>query len=486
MSVSTCHDITDYQSRLVIHTACDSYCVANEEVGLDIKCNVPNGQVISFDSVAGTIYKFLVFGSTNTQIGNFGLSVVDYQAPPNDHCTNALPLAVNARPRSGTTINATSSYSCAGSGGTRRGVWYIVQANVDGLLTSTTCSPDTSFATRISIMTACNSGCVRTTYAAGDTSCPGNAFAWRSTWRASAGQDYYLIVHGETKGEIGGFGISVQDEFFAGHNPTVSPSPSSSPTLTPLVTFPPSINRGVDASALFPPTNESSLEPPTIVSLPLGQSPLERVPFNDKCAQADILQVNSEAVTRNSANASLDAVCGDFNIMRKGVYFVVLGNGRPLSVSTCSPNTNFPTRIMVQTSCESGCNSVFSEEDPTCNERPLALGRSAVNPLAWKTTWNSIENQLYYIVSIQLVFISAAKALQLLFSETHLIGFLCFVAACSWREQQRCWRFWDTGDGRYIFNKSRNERTIFALADSNIIFSDIFRATKHVAILQQF
>ena len=59
------------------------------------------------------------------EVGTFRLSAVDYVAPPNDYCANAIPLEVNGPTLVGTTINSTKDHQC---GDQRKAqTWYMVQ-----------------------------------------------------------------------------------------------------------------------------------------------------------------------------------------------------------------------------------------------------------------------------------------------------------------------------------------------------------------------
>jgi hypothetical protein len=71
------------------------------------------------------------------------------------------------------------------------------------------------------------------------------------------------------------------------------------------------------------------------------------------------------------------------------VWYNVVGNGKTFTISTCSPNTDFPTQVGKTSYCSSydwdGCYS--SQIDPACT----------VNTNGASITWETVVGQIYEI-----------------------------------------------------------------------------------------
>ena len=221
MTVSTCHDGTDFETRLGVQsTSCTGACEV-DEASLEIdSCDNPFGRQVTFDSVNGRPYYIHVFGTTTSSTGNFELNVVDYPRPANDACTRSLPLVVNGNVLNGTTIAATKEQYCFGVGADPigRGVWYVATGNGNELTVST-CHATTSFETQVRVQNGnCAVGCLANL---GSGTCPnGHPFGRTVKFASTPGTKYYVFVHGTTLDSVGDFGISLVDNTTSVSPPT--------------------------------------------------------------------------------------------------------------------------------------------------------------------------------------------------------------------------------------------------------------------------
>lgn len=85
-------------------------------------------------------------------------------------------------------------------------------------------------------------------------------------------------------------------------------------------------------------------------------------PQNDRCTDAISLAIPAVVLGSTCAAAPDSSIAGDFcgaSITAPGVWYRLVGTGRNLRVSTCSPLTDFDTKLSVF--CAGGC-----APDPTC------------------------------------------------------------------------------------------------------------------------
>jgi hypothetical protein len=239
MTVSTCNSLTTFDSRLAIQVGgCGAGCVANEDPGFEISpCTNPFGREVTFDSVSSGIYYIYVFGVSSAVVGDFGVSVFDYERPTNNDVRDAVPLSVNGAEILGTTVNATKSSYCSS---VNRGVFYSVLGTGTNLSVST-CSSVTNFRVSLAIQDgACNSACI----AATTTLCQANSFGTTLTWSSVANRVYPIAV-AAVSSTVGDYSIRVSTSLTA--FPTASPVapltaspvaaviPQTPPTVVPTV-----------------------------------------------------------------------------------------------------------------------------------------------------------------------------------------------------------------------------------------------------------
>jgi hypothetical protein len=94
--------------------------------------------------------------------GNFGVSIVDYEPPANDRCTDAIPVLVNGAIVTGTTVNATQEAFCFtfGADPVGRGAW-LLTIGTGNMMTVSTCPSATTFNSRLAVQNGgCGAGCV--------------------------------------------------------------------------------------------------------------------------------------------------------------------------------------------------------------------------------------------------------------------------------------------------------------------------------------
>jgi len=298
MTVSTCTPNADFATELRVKLTCPrSSCIDDEDPGFDVPCEFPFGSTVTFDSVEGETYYFLVSGPSVGDTGSFEIFVVDYDPPVNDGCDGVVPLTVNGPTVAGSTNNATRDSPCGSTGRTERGVWYLAPGT-GKVMTVSTCSPGTSFATELRVKKTCpRSSCV-------DDEDPGflipcdEPFGATVTFDSEEGQTYYFLVSGSSVGDTGDFEIFVED-----------------------------------------------YEPPK----------------NDVCAGVEALVINGPEILGSSMQATRDPPCGSTSRSERGVWYQAIGTGGELTVSTCSNATDFASEIYVKLTCpRSSCVTTAS------------------------------------------------------------------------------------------------------------------------------
>lgn len=133
---------------------------------------------------------------------------------PNDACMDAITICCTpsgACPNTviGTTIGATyDNVGFCGTNNSGPGAWYMVTATEDGTMEATTCTQYTNFDTKISVF---EGTCPMLTCVGGnddDMTLPCTNFQSRVRWCATAGTNYYILVHGFSSA-TGDFGLTL-------------------------------------------------------------------------------------------------------------------------------------------------------------------------------------------------------------------------------------------------------------------------------------
>eukprot|EP00977_Amphora_coffeiformis_P024026 scaffold14974_cov195-Amphora_coffeaeformis.AAC.33 len=329
MTFSTCHDETTFDTRLEIQDGtCISGCVSTTDAGVQglAECDNAFGRQVTFDSVVGRSYLVYVHGASLGNVGQFAVSVVDYQAPPNDLCLDAAPLTVNGPTVAASTVNATKTFFCSTSANpVGRGIWYVM-IGTGNIMTVSTCHEGTNFETRVGVQSgSCTAGCVANEVSLDIAICD-NPFGKQVTFDSVKGRQYYIHVLGTDASSTGRFDLNVVD---------------------------------------YP------------------------RPVNDLCFDATPLIVNGPTIVASTVNATKTFFCStSTNPVGRGIWYVMIGTGNIMTVSTCHEGTNFETRVGVQSgSCTAGC---------VANEVSLDIA-ICDNPFGKQVTFESVKGRQYYI-----------------------------------------------------------------------------------------
>jgi hypothetical protein len=134
--------------------------------------------------------------------------------PANDQCETAIVLSSSSSNQVlfGTTLNSTKDTlnNCGENFVNSPGVWYVVQNYSESkVVTISTCSNATNFDTAISVYagTSCESqNCLGGRNDDGECDVDTHStFSWHTT----AGENYYVLVHGNQEEDVGDFGLQV-------------------------------------------------------------------------------------------------------------------------------------------------------------------------------------------------------------------------------------------------------------------------------------
>lgn len=271
------------------------------------------------------------FSSLLTGAAFFVFTLMGYSAfaqPANDLCANATAISCG-QTLSGTTINATfdNAGSCSVSN-TAPGVWYKITGTGAGI-TLSTCSA-VGYDTKLSVFSGSCGSLVCVSGNDDDFACSFSSLRSKVTFNSVNAVTYYVLVHGFSA-STGNF------------------------ELTATCAAPPS--------------------PP---------------PANDLCSGA-ITVTCGQTVSGSTANATADVApfCGTSDGTGGGVWYKLVGNGLPATLSLCSAGTSFDTKIRVYTgSCGGLVCAAGNDDDTSCSFSSL---RSTVN-------FNTANGVTYYIL----------------------------------------------------------------------------------------
>ena len=193
--------------------------------------------------------------------------------------------------------------------------------------------------------------------------------------------------------------------FFFFPAPTRMPNsslPTFSPSRTPIVPAP------SPRPVLAPASTQPSLVPlpplpvtvpmpaPTLAPITVSPTPpAGGVPPNDLCTQATAVQLNTPMLfgtTVNATSQNANDCTSRFtntNAAAPEVFYRIIGNGRRLSVSTCSPATDFPTALILW---QGKCGGA------TCAVGATTLDSTCADGNAARITWESIAGQPYTLL----------------------------------------------------------------------------------------
>lgn len=301
VTFSTCHPETTYGTSIRVSVgSCGGTCPGNVDTGVDIvPCDNEFGSTLTFQTTQDTVYYIFVFSTITANTGNFTLSVVDYQRPPNDVCVEPIPLEVNGAVLFGSTVNSTTDSFCPArfSVSTGRGVWYTAVGN-GNIMTFSTCFDETDFDSRITINSgSCGTACIADQDPGSAISACTLPLGREVTIESVDGTQYYVYVRSSGTDVVGNFGISLID-------------------YTP--------------------------------------------PTNNVCENAAILAVDDRPLIASTRNATLSTSCA--SAAARGTFYRLLGTGNKLSVSTCFAATAFEANIEVRAGgCASDCTVLTTE-----------------------------------------------------------------------------------------------------------------------------
>lgn len=204
VTVTTCAAGTNYDTKISVYDASfftgavgSLVCVDGNDD--DAGCSFSSSRsTVVFQSQPGVPYWVLIHGF-GSATGDFEASLTCTQAPPpipNDECQGAIPMACGDVV-SGSTAGANVDVApfCGTSDGTGGGVWYVT-TGVGGPMEVSTCNAGTNYDTRLRVF---EGTCTALTCVDGDdddANCGLSGLRSTVGWNSTAGQSYYILVHG--------------------------------------------------------------------------------------------------------------------------------------------------------------------------------------------------------------------------------------------------------------------------------------------------
>ena len=225
LTLSTCSSET--QSFTVLNVLVGDDCTELDCAGIreisGRNCQETNlASIVGWSSVEGQVYRILV---STEQVGDiFGLTVTEQVPPSNDMCNAAIAvLPDNEDPVVGNTALASPGdiQDTCGAFETSRAIWYTVQATTNSsFLTATTCTPETTFDTSMSVFVGDDCSDLKCVGFNDDVVAGGECGEKSTlTWPAELGETYYMLIGGFRASSVGTFGLQVQED------PSGMPSP---------------------------------------------------------------------------------------------------------------------------------------------------------------------------------------------------------------------------------------------------------------------
>jgi len=307
VTVGTCTSTSGFDTEIAVFAG---DCNNRIDVGSDDDGCSPYSE-LSFEAWAGLDYYIYVghWSPTAGTTGNFDLTVscAALPAPPNDLCADATPLVCGDSFIGNTSSgNATGQLSCANGA---PGVWYSFVG--DG--SDYTISLDgSSYDTYLGISTTCGGTCVASN---DDIDFSGGNYSSEiSGFTTVNAQTYYVYISG-----FSGSGLP-----------------------------------GGDAGTYLLNLTSSICAPP----------------LNDLCANAEVIECG-DVVSGNTELAAAETglgTCGTSLGTAPGVWYTYVGTGEDVTVSTCSANTTFDTKLGV---FSGDCNALVcvggNDDDSNCS-----------------------------------------------------------------------------------------------------------------------
>jgi hypothetical protein len=330
-TISTCG--SSFDTKIAVYPASPCPSSAGTFIACDDDSSVCGaGSVnssVNFTAAANTAYLIRV-GGYNAATGTGTLTITPPScgptAPVNDNCANAMFIADNAAVM-GTTINATNDVTgTCGSNTTGPDVWYAYRPLTSATVNVNTCGSYPGYDTVLSVYSGtCGAltllGCNDDSSSGGNNACGTGNYASGMNIAMTAGTTYFIRVAGYNN-VAGNFAL-----------------------------------RAVGGGGTIPPANDDCA---ARAGIGLGPTSFS----------------NINCTTDGPAHAACNS--GGNNTITGDLWWNFLSTftGR-LKVDTCSPSTNFNTKIAVYSG--SGCSSLdarvlaCNDDDTTCG-----LGRSSV------------------------------------------------------------------------------------------------------------
>ncbi len=370
--------------------------------------------------VAGANVDISVLGDDDMNCEVFGSATLDVCPPPNDLCSEALPLPCNGS-YIGNTVGGTDDNTCGFGSPLRRGVWFVYSPDSDVQVSMETCFAGTNFDTDLSVFSGadcenleCFTGFSGDGYIDGVSGCSFAGFAAGgpdATFTAAAGETYYILLSGFGTASFGDYELHVTCQDLE-CSPTVAATAVADAEGNPLedclpddgeywvsveltegsesIDYQISVN-GVDAGAPVM-TNSTTVVGPVaalstanilVVGVGEGNETCSGdastsvsdicPPANDVPCLAYDLPVDGVGVPGTNLNSGLDE--GEPTVVFNGINtvwysFVAPASGR-VNITTCSENTNFDTGLGLFSVVDCGDYSTYTllasnDDDFTC------------------------------------------------------------------------------------------------------------------------
>jgi len=230
LRISTCTPDTNFPTEIHVLKGLDSIACP-EEGGLyrsdfsatepDLFCDNANAATMEFVSEAGVTYRLAVAGRLPTDVGTFGLSVSRFVKVSNDECSNAETLEPKDDDETTVVVGSTSEAVPARSDlyGGSPVVYYKfeIPAGLPRRVRVSTCQPETNFDTALYVLKgleniACpeSGGLYRADFSStDDLECDATGNAATVEFVAEPGTNYRIAVAGRASTDVGQFGLSL-------------------------------------------------------------------------------------------------------------------------------------------------------------------------------------------------------------------------------------------------------------------------------------
>ena len=341
IKLSTCSDITDYETELYVYSSSDGSCgnltcVVSGYENTECAPNPYSSAVAWVAETSALTYYVLVYGRPRRDVGvgYFELMVEPFNPPENDVCSGAIPIVLDTSGTGttiveGTTTDATSETSDVPYCGDEfAGVWYSLVGRGTGIKASV-CSPTTLTFSLSLFSGACDDlECVAES--SPDILCDSSAFGGQLFWYGEEGAEYFLLVRIGANGATGSFSLTLEEQ--------------------------------------------------------------ETAP-NDSCSNPEQISPRGEEIIGSTLEATFDIIRGDlcgFPASGGGLWYKVIGTGAGIKLSTCSSRTTTGIAMTVFTGTCEFLTCITDDFVVDCGNN----GGSASELL-----WTSVEGEEYLVLA---------------------------------------------------------------------------------------